>query len=165
MRKLLLVTTILMVAIGLLLSGTLIALQLSSPTGSVGDEGIIAIPLILILIPTTLTAFITGLAYLLTKRPKGKQIILPFIAIVFPLCMMALIPAYGNFKQTQGVISAEDAIELVKQCEVSSMQGANHKKYKLIFADNRSGDIYISGDDYQQVNIEIKKSEQICKLS
>lgn len=163
MRRFLLVITILMVVLGLLLGGALIALQLSSPTGNVGDEGIIAIPLLILLVLTTPAAFITGVIYFIAKRPKGRLTILPIISILFPLGMIACIPLYGTYKHNQSVITADEAIALVKQCEISDMQGANHKRWKLFYADNRPEDTYISSEDYQQVDIEYKKSESTCK--
>lgn len=162
MRRFLFAMTVISVSAGLLLGLSLITLQLSSPTGNVGDEGIIAIPVLLLLFFSAPVAAITAIIYLILKRPKGKQTILPIVALLVPILGLISVQTYGSFQHQNGVIEAGEAIKLVRKCEVTSIQGANHKRYKLIFANNRSDDVYIVTEDRERVAAELRTSESAC---
>jgi hypothetical protein len=125
MYKKLKIIAILIVGCTILSGGLLLALQLSSPTGNIGDEGIIAIPLLLSLVGLILVGVCMSLAYLNSQRPKGKLLILPISVLlmaVIPVLVLISISKSQEKKQQEHwnelSISKTEAIDLIRACKV-----------------------------------------------
>ena len=155
--------TAIMVGTGLLLGILLTALQLSSPTGNIGDEGIIGIPLLLILVPITPIAFLISLLHLLIRRPTGKSLAITLLGILFPLAMIGSMFGYGSFQHRQGLIDTDLAISLVQQCKVKEMGGGtNHKRWEIIMAEPTGKKVYINSKDSKIVSRELQNAKAKC---
>ena len=157
------VLTGIMVTAGLLLGALLVALQLSSPTGNIGDEGIIAVPLVLALVPITPIAFLVSLLYLLIRRPSGRSLAITILGILFPLAMLGSMFGYGSIQHRQGLISTEEAISLVQQCEVKQLgSSTNHNRTEIKLVEPNGKKHYIDSKDSGLVKQELEKAKANC---
>jgi hypothetical protein len=125
MYKNLKIIALLIVGCAVLLGGVMLAVQLSSPTGNVGDEGVIAIPVLLFLVGFIIFGVCMSLVYLIKERPKGGLLILPFsilLMAVIPILVLSSISKSREKKQEEHwnelSISKTEAIDLIRACKV-----------------------------------------------
>jgi hypothetical protein len=170
MYKRLKVWATLIIICAFLTGGVLLALQISAPDGNIGDEGLAAIPFLLVLAGLMMIGALMSIVFLISERPKGKLLILPFSIILMTVIPLVVLVAYGkNHAKNYGQhwndisISKAEALDLVHNCQVSEID-YYYPQHPALKIKGSYDEKYIFQSDLSDIDKELNLAKSTCKV-
>jgi hypothetical protein len=153
---------------GLFFGIALFFMNRTSPSGNVGDEGVVLLPLYFALWAMLAAGVILSLIYLIKERPRDKKLILPCTLLILgliPFVMFYHVVHSRDLERQRDMnaisLSKQQAIQSIQECKLVWLEEETSKNPELYDKDYRHRE-YVLQKDINDIKFELEKSKQNC---